>query len=129
MSLLPPKVTLMSVCTSNTYMKLQNFRKLGKNAKLSKKWTLPISGQNLFPEWCPLIRDYTAELFNTKFLMRFCMNCLNQLWLQFVVFVYFNERPFQVMNNAFYFDLKALFVLKIFDFLSWPFWSCRKATW
>ena len=60
MSLLPPKVTLMSVSTSNTYMKLQNFRKLGKIAKLSKKHTLPISGQNLFPQWCPLIRDYTA---------------------------------------------------------------------
>ena len=60
MSLLPPKVTLMSVSTSNTYMKLQNFRKLGKNAKLSKKRTLPISGQNLFPQWCPLIRDYTV---------------------------------------------------------------------
>ena len=62
MSLLPPKVTLMSVSTSNTYMKLQNFRKLGKNAKLSKKRTLPISGQNLFPQRCPLIRDYTVIL-------------------------------------------------------------------
>ena len=49
MSLLPLKVSLMSVFTSNTYMKLQNFRKLGENAKLSKKRTLPISGQNLFP--------------------------------------------------------------------------------
>ena len=56
MSLLPPKVTLMTVSTSNTYMKLQNFRKLGKNAKLSKKRTLPISGI-----WCPLIRDYTVD--------------------------------------------------------------------
>jgi len=27
---------------------------------LSKKQTLPISGQNLFPHLCPLIRDYTA---------------------------------------------------------------------
>ena len=50
----------MSVSTSSTYMKLQNFRKLGKNAKLFKKRTLPISGQNLFPQWCPLIRDYTV---------------------------------------------------------------------
>ena len=44
-------------------MKLQNFRKLGKNVKLSKKRTLPISGQNLFPQWCPLIRDYTVHTF------------------------------------------------------------------
>ena len=50
----------MSVSTSNTYMKLQNFRKLGKNAKLSKERTLQISGQNLFTQWCPLIRDYTV---------------------------------------------------------------------
>ena len=41
-------------------MKLQNFRKLGKNAKLSKKRTLPISEQNFFPQWCPLIRDHTV---------------------------------------------------------------------
>ena len=60
MSLLPPKVTLMSVSNSNTYVKLQNFLKLGKNAKLSKMQTLPISGQNLSVQSCPLIRDYTA---------------------------------------------------------------------
>ena len=61
MTLLSPKVTLMCVSTSNTYMKLQNFGKLGKNAKLFKKRTLPISRQNLSPQWCPLIRDYTVH--------------------------------------------------------------------
>ena len=35
-----------------------------------------------------------------------------------VVFICFNERPFKVMKNAFYFMLKALFVLEIFTFLS-----------
>ena len=30
-----------------------------------------------------------------------------------------------MMKNAFYFALKALFVLKIFKFLSW-LWSCKK---
>ena len=71
MSLLPSKVTLMSVSTSNTYMKLQTFRKLGKNAKLSKNRTLPISGQNIFPQWCPLIRDYTINQcrFRCRFLI------------------------------------------------------------
>ena len=33
-------------------------------------------------------------------------------------FVYFNENPFKNINNAFYFILKALFVLQIFKFLS-----------
>ena len=30
------------------------------------------------------------------------------------------------MKNAFYFIIKALFVLKVFKSLSWLFWSCRK---
>ena len=30
------------------------------------------------------------------------------------------------MNNAFYFILKALFILKIFKLLSLTFWPCQK---
>ena len=33
-------------------------------------------------------------------------------------FICFNERLLKMMKNAFYFILKALFVLKIFNFLS-----------
>ena len=33
------------------------------------------------------------------------------------------------MINAFYFTLRALFVLNIFKFLSWLFWSRRKTAW
>ena len=36
-------------------------------------------------------------------------------------FFCFNESPLQMMKNAFYFILKALFVLNIFKFLSWHF--------
>ena len=32
-----------------------------------------------------------------------------------------NERTLKTMKNSFYFTLKALFVLKIFKFLSWLF--------
>ena len=32
--------------------------------------------------------------------------------------IYFNESPLKVMKNAFYFILKALFVLKMFNFFS-----------
>ena len=32
-----------------------------------------------------------------------------------------NESPLKMMKNAFYFTLKALFVLKLFKFLSWLF--------
>ena len=35
------------------------------------------------------------------------------------------ESPLKIMKNAFYFILKALFVLKIFEFLSWLFVHVR----
>ena len=37
-----------------------------------------------------------------------------------------NESPLKVMKNAFYFTSKALFVLKIFKFLSWLFGHVSK---
>ena len=40
----------------------------------------------------------------------------------------FNENPIKVMKNAFYFTLKALFVLKIFKFLSWLFGHVEKTS-
>ena len=36
------------------------------------------------------------------------------------------ECPLKMMKNVFYFTLKALFVLKIFKFLSWPFGHVEK---
>ena len=36
-----------------------------------------------------------------------------------ILFYFFNESSLKMMKNAFYFILKALFVLKIFKFLSW----------
>ena len=41
-------------------------------------------------------------------------------------FICFNESPLKMMKNAFYFILKALFVLKIFQFLSQPFGHVEK---
>ena len=35
-------------------------------------------------------------------------------------------KPFKMMKNAFYFTLNAIFVLKMFNFLSWPFWHAGK---
>ena len=40
-----------------------------------------------------------------------------------------NWNPFKKDKNAFYFILKAFFVLKIFKFLSWFFGHLEKATW
>ena len=41
----------------------------------------------------------------------------------------FTESPLKMMKNAFYFILKALFVLKIFKFLSWLFGNVEKTAW
>ena len=41
----------------------------------------------------------------------------------------FIESPLKKMENAFYFIWKALFVLKIFKFLSWPFGHEGKTAW
>ena len=39
------------------------------------------------------------------------------------------EIPLKVMKNAFYFNFEALFVLKIFKFLSWNLGNLKKAAW
>ena len=44
-------------------------------------------------------------------------------------FICFNDSPSKMMKNAFYFLLKALFVLKIFKFLSWLFGQIEKTAW
>ena len=41
-------------------------------------------------------------------------------------FICFNDNPSKIMKNAFYFILNALFVLKIFKFLSWLFGHVEK---
>ena len=43
-----------------------------------------------------------------------------------VVFICFNESPLKVMKNAYYFMLKAPFVLDIFTFLSWLYCYSEK---
>ena len=40
-----------------------------------------------------------------------------------ILFVCFHESPLKMMKNAFYLMLEAIFVLKIFKFFSWLFWS------
>ena len=45
------------------------------------------------------------------------------------VFIFFIDSPSKMMKNAFYYILKALFVLKIFKFLSWLFEHAWKTVW
>ena len=41
-------------------------------------------------------------------------------------FICFSDSPSKMMKNAFHFLLKALFVIKIFEFSFWLFWSSRE---
>ena len=43
-----------------------------------------------------------------------------------ICFICFTESPLKGMKNAFYFILKTVFVLKIFNFFVLIFWSCTK---
>ena len=45
------------------------------------------------------------------------------------VIIWFNDSPSKMVKNAFCFNLKALFVLKIFRFLSWLFGHVEQAAW
>ena len=45
------------------------------------------------------------------------------------ILIYFNDSLSKIMKNAFYFILKALFVLKIFKFLSLLFGYIEKTVW
>ena len=44
-------------------------------------------------------------------------------------FICFNENLLKIMKNAFYFILKALFILNKFKLLSWHFGHIEKTTW
>ena len=44
-------------------------------------------------------------------------------------FICLNDSPSKMMKNVFYFNLKALFVLKIFKLLSWLFAHGEKTAW
>ena len=44
-------------------------------------------------------------------------------------FICFHKSSLKIMKSAFYFTLKALFVLKVFQFLCWLFGRTEKTAW
>ena len=74
-------------------------------------------------------------LFEAAFVLTCCSaiggfpNQCRTLAFQKNCFIWFNESPSKMMKNAFYFILKALFVYKIFKFLSSLFGHCEKTAW
>ena len=68
----------------------------------------------LFPPFLPFFWKIT------------CMPLLSKIGPDLQILA--TESPLKIMENYFYFTLKALFVLKILKFVL-NFWSCRKTTW
>ena len=54
-------------------------------------------------------------IFPKEKLIKLNLKVHSQVWDNFLA----TESPLKMMKNAFYFTLKALFVFKIFKFLSW----------
>ena len=77
--------------------------------------------QNVAQSWASRLNSifYTSFLF--KILKVGFKGALSGL-RQFLA----SERPLEMMKNAFYFTLKALFILMIFKFLSWLFCHVEK---
>ena len=86
-------------------------------------------------EFCEISKKtfFTEHLRTTAFEVRWSLS-------EFILkpLIYFNgalsglrqflatESPLKIMKNAFYFTSKTFFVLEIFNFFSWLFWSCGK---
>ena len=68
----------------------------------------------LFPPFLPFFWKIT------------CMPLLSKIGPDLQILA--TESPLKIMENYFYFTLKALFVLKILKFVL-NFWSCIKTTW
>ena len=64
---------------------------------------------------------------NINDLKYLCFSLL--IWFQKNHFICLNETLLKVMKSASYFILKAYFVLRIFNFLSWLFVHVVKMTW
>ena len=88
--------------------------------------------------WCTIAR---CKLFECSFSSVVSFPMRNSLWHKRTFFkvglvpskkscaICFVESPLKMMKSAFCFILKALFVLKIFKFLSWLFVHVEKAAW
>ena len=66
------------------------------------------------------------QIYNNRSLIKNIILKLGPSPSKKIAFTCFNKKPVKKMKIAFYFMLIVLFVLKIFRFLSWHFWSCKK---
>ena len=111
-------------------------RKCKENALFKKKKSLGIMFRSASDFLCRLKLQFILLLFFTTFIFIISSCFLLEFWnhkfkgalsglRQFLA----TESPLKMMKYAFYFTLKALFVLNIFRFFVLTFWSCIKTTW
>ena len=96
----------------------------------SRMWTEAWEESSRIPEQIQIICSST-------FIIDFELYLILILWIlksdshlpKKIYFICFNVSSPKMMKNAFYFILKARFVLKIFKFLSWLFGHAEKTAW
>ena len=82
------------------------------------RWVLSVCHKHYFKDWC-LMNSQPTFLFLTYVNLKF----VSTIFYQFFIFSP-NDSPLKTTKNVFYFIWKALFVLKIFNFLwFFPFLS------
>ena len=90
--------------------------------------------------WFPDLKCQSSQISDSRLLMIRKKDALKILansqvtWSRTLTFqknrfICFNKSPLKMMENAFYFIWNALFVLKIFKFLSWLFVHIAKTGW
>ena len=97
-----------------------------------RKLLVTIATKNCFnPSTLHSLHNFTIDIHTTRlpFPSSWMTMSLKKLFTEYlkwdshlpkkICFIYFNESPLKMIKNAFYFILRALFVLKIFKFLSW----------
>ena len=106
------------------------------NSYMSNQYTLNIDGNQCTSEKSVKLEGNNIDnnLSFDEHLSSLCPKTSNQLKVGLLpskrnCFIWLDESLLKLMKNAFYSILKALFVLKIFEFLSWPFGHIEKTTW
>ena len=102
-----------------------------KNDKVWHGYHFLDHSQNLFDPMCWNMNEW-KQLLLYLYLYILEGKKLLSLTLTFqkkVFFICFNDSSSKMMKNAFYFILKALFLLTIFKFLSWLFERAEKTAW
>ena len=95
-----------------SYLKWWRNPRKGSRLRMLTVWNLPKWSNNTYIKYFQHFQYY-SQLKVDSHLPKNCFIC-------------FNEGPLKIMENVFYFTLKALLVSKMFNFFSWIFVHVEK---